>query len=85
MADTVNCDPNALAQSARCIDCNIPGIEMKLAVLVRLMADSQDVPVDTQEDINALLQRAACINCNVPPGMLLPVLIVLLCDLVNAP
>lgn len=80
----VNCDPNALAQAANCIDCAIPGIERKLSVLVYLAAAQAGVDVSSTEAINQLLQRSSCISCNVPPGMQLPVLIQLLCDLVNA-
>ena len=72
------CDPAALSDSAKCIQCGIPE-GMELSVLIYLAATAAGIdPTNTK----ALMDNSKCIQCGIPEVMQLPVLIYLSCQAV---
>lgn len=74
---TVDCDPQALIEAAKCYKCIPNGLE--LPVIIKLL---QDIGGDTRTP-QELITASRCYDC-IPVGLRELVVILLLCELVNA-
>lgn len=77
MADpTVDCDPNALMEAAKCYKCIPKGTQPEVMILLLNAISGLNL---TPEE---LVTRAKCYKC-IPPGMQPEVQTMLLCEILN--
>lgn len=72
----ISCEPSALLEAAKCIDCTIPE-GMKDAVLIYILSVGAGVSSNPQ----ALIDGARQIDCCVPKGLRAAIIAQLLCTL----
>lgn len=75
-----NCDPNALLQSAQCIEgCTTQG--QRQAITVWLLAQIAGENADTASDVSTLLNNARCIESCLSLGQMKAIEVWLLCQI----